>query len=144
MKKPLAVLIVAASLSACSGNTEPSSVSASPSVRIRTDSPQAIVDTLAAFGFPKCDRLEHRNDTLSSAISSASCWYGSDEMVVAVYASHDDAMADWKMRSEFFAAVGLGYDQTVGSNWSVSGDPDSYIKRSAELLGGKYYSTSGQ
>lgn len=101
----------------------------------RLDSPQVIVDRLAELGMP-CANLDPISNPVG-AVARSSCYVGTDQVTISVYASHEDVEAQWEMHKALLLGE-MDAALVIGDIWTLNPDDREWGKRAAELLGAEF------
>lgn len=94
-----------------------------------------LVDYLGTHGL-QCGPIEHVAGP-ATAESLIDC---GKTIVIAVYATHDDAVGQFEEQSATLAGIAKVH-MAIGSNWTVSSDDPAYAKAAAGLLRAEYRTT---
>lgn len=99
------------------------------------DSPQAIAARLAELGQP-CPNLQPIPDPVG-AESRATCYIGTDQVIISVYADASDVEENWDLHRRILGS-GADVQMVIGDYWSINADDRAWGRKAAQLLGGEY------
>lgn len=94
---------------------------------------RALVDALNANGLPCGPAVDVAAPTLATSLVDCG-----PSVVVSVYASEQDAAAQFDALVRALGDSGAAVHIAVGANWTVSSGDASYARRAAELFSGTY------
>ncbi|MEV0158222.1 hypothetical protein AB0H57_31655 [Micromonospora sp. NPDC050686] len=141
-------VLLAGTLAACSGGTQPaaaptsSSPSPSPSKSAppvdggSLTSPLLLVDALSKGGI-NCTGYEAIAQP-RGAVARGSCYVSGEEYTVGIYASAADARAQPDAEAELLMGV-APVDLVLGQNWTVGCPDEPACRKVAEVLGGEVF-----
>ena len=98
------------------------------------DAVQRLVGALNEAGIA-CVNWE-RTDNPLYAKELGSCYVGTEEVVTAIYSTHEGAAAEPEIKAGMFAGLG-DVDVVVGGNWTLSCDSNALCSQIEDKFGGE-------
>lgn len=148
MRSPAALAAIALlTIAGCADTTSPASSTAEPAAiepspapsptpvaKEKYDGAQRLVGGLNEAGIA-CINWE-RTENPIGADERGSCYVGEEELVVSIYASHEEAVADPQQKAAVLTGISDVY-AIVGGNWTVSCDTRNLCATIEGTFGGE-------